>query len=402
MGKRLRTVLWVCVAGLFLFSACATGEKEAPAESETTLTLFPTITPGGENGTEESGPDTAISDTSAEAPTVVSTATPEPTPLLIVPEDIVDTSKEPYTYEELCEDLEFLAYAYPDIVSVSWEGESADGRAIPAVLFGSPTAEQTVFVQAAIHGREHLTTLLVMEQLEQYAKGYTTGSYAGVSYKDIFSKVALLVVPMANPDGVSISQFGTESIRSEELRALVERFYERDGAGATKEYFYRRYKANANGVDLNRNFAYGWEEFGGAKAPAADRYKGTAPGSEPESAYLMELTKSRNTVVALSYHATGSVLYWDFGQSGVLRERCLSFVELVHDLTGYRIVYADSDKQDEAGYCEWAVGIEGIPEVTIEIGTVAAPLPISEFAGVWKRNQEVPVAVAHQVFQEIE
>ena len=152
-------------------------------------------------------------------------------------------------------------------------------------------------------------------------------------------------------------------------------------------------------MDLNRNFAYGWEEYGGPKVPAADRYKGTAPGSEPETKLLMELTKRRNTAVALSYHATGSVLYWDFGQAGELRDLCLSFVETVHDLTGYRIVYASSDKQDEAGYCEWAVGIEGIPEVTIEIGTVAAPLPISEFSGVWKRNKEVPVAVAYQVMQ---
>ncbi|MGN1085360.1 MAG: M14 family zinc carboxypeptidase, partial [Lachnospiraceae bacterium] len=181
---------------------------------------------------------------------------------------------------------------------------------------------------------------------------------------------------------------------------LVESFYERDGAGVTREYFYRRYKANANGVDLNRNFAYGWEEFSGAKAPAADRYKGTAPASEPETQLLIALTEREPVAAAISYHATGSVLYWDFGQAGELRERCFSLVETVHELTGYRIVYAETDKQDEAGYCEWAVGIKGIPEVTVEIGTVAAPLPISEFEDVWKRNREVPVAVAEQVLSE--
>lgn len=122
----------------------------------------------------------------------------------------------------------------------------------------------------------------------------------------------------------------------------------------------------------------------------------------PETQVLMELTESRNTAVALSYHATGSVLYWDFGQTGEFRDRCLSFVKTVNGLTGYRIVYATSEKQDEAGYCEWAAGIKGIPEVTIEIGTVAAPLPISEFAGVWERNKEVPVAVACQVLVDRE
>lgn len=384
-------IMWT----VLVFSACGTGsqgtsEKDS-FEAAATQTPVPTVTLVGAEIVDDG--ETTEKHPGAEKGEQVSA----PTPMVIIPEKIVDTSKEPYIYAELCEDVNLLAYAYPEIVSVSWEGKSADGREIPAILFGNPEAEQTVFIQAAIHGREHLTGLLVMEQLETYAKNYETGSYNGVAYKDIFSEVALLVVPMANPDGVSVSQIGPGAIRSEELRALIESFYERDGAGADRTYFYRRYKANARGVDLNRNFAYGWEEYGGTKVPGADKYKGEAPGSEPETELLMELTKSRNTAAALSYHATGSVLYWDFGQTGELRERCLSFVETVHELTGYRIVYASSDKQDEAGYCEWAVGIEGIPEVTIEIGTVAAPLPISEFAGVWEQNKEVPVAVAYQV-----
>lgn len=383
----------VYAAVLFLLSvvlAFPGCRRETPdsGNSGTTLTVFPTMIPEDRI--------TSCPEEITITPTIPVQPTASPTPTVILPEDIVDTSKEPYTYEELCEDLELLAYAYPEIISVTWEGCSADGREIPAVRFGSPDAEAVVLVQAAIHGREHLTTLLVMEQLETYAKEYDTGVFHGKTYREIFSKTALLVVPMTNPDGVSVSQLGTGSIRSEELRALVESFYERDGAGVTREYFYRRYKANANGVDLNRNFAYGWEEYRGAAVPAADRYKGTAPASEPETQVLIALTEREPVVAAVSYHATGSLLYWDFGQTGAIRERCLSFVETVHELTGYRIVYAESDKQDEAGYCEWAVGIEGIPEVTIEIGTVAAPLPISEFPGVWERNKEVLAAVAEQ------
>lgn len=314
--------------------------------------------------------------------------------------EIVDTTKVPYTYTEMCEDILLLEQRYPEIFSVEWAGYSADMRPIPAVTFGSPAAGQTVFVQAAIHGRESLTTLLVMKQLEQYAREYDTAAYGGRTYRNIFSEVSLLVVPMSNPDGVSISQLGTESIRSEELRTLIEGFYTRDGAGMNRDYFYSRYKANANGVDLNRNFAYGWEEYEGVSAPAADRYKGETPGSEPETRLLMELTQRVQPVAAVSYHATGSLLYWDFGQEGELRERCLSLVELVHNLTGYPISYAATDPQDAAGYCEWAVGMQGIPEVTVEIGTVAAPLPISEFSGVWKCNREVLAAVAYKYLVE--
>lgn len=339
-------------------------------------------------------PTTALIATPEPTITPEPTETPVPTPVRMIPEEIVDTPDECYTYEEMMEDLELLSYAYPDFISVTVEGYSADNRAIPVVRFGNPEAGQVVLVQAAIHGREYMTTLLVMKQLETYAKEYASGRYGEKTYQEIFSEVALVVVPMTNPDGVSVSQLGTESIRSGELRALVESFYERDGAGVTREYFYRRYKANARGVDLNRNFAYGWEEFGGAAVPAADRYKGTAPGSEPETQVLMQLTEREPVIAAISYHATGSVLYWDFGQTGELREKCFSLVETVHKLTGYRIVYAESEKQDEAGYCEWAVGVKGIPEVTIEIGTVAAPLPVSQFENAFAQNKNVPAAIA--------
>lgn len=394
-GRRHRQgrMLFLLLAAL-AFSACQRAEQGSGKDGMTPAVIptvtsaevpEETVTPPPEETTPDPGMQMSVS----------------PTPAPVIPEEIVDTSAEPYTYEEMCADLELLAYAYPEMISVMWEGYSADGREIPAVRFGSPDAEAAVFVQAAIHGREHLTTQLVMKQLETYAKEYDAGTFHGRTYREIFSEVALVVVPMTNPDGVSISQLGTESIRSGELRALVESFYERDGAGVAREYFYRRYKANANGVDLNRNFAYGWEEYGGPSVPAADRYKGTAPASEPETQLLIALTEREPVRAAVSYHATGSLLYWDFGQGGEIRERCLTLVETVRDVTGYRIVYAASDKQDEAGYCEWAVGIMGIPEVTIEIGTVAAPLPVSEFADVWKRNREVLAAVAEQVMDEL-
>lgn len=378
----------------FALSACRSA-GQGGGEDGITPSVLPTVTPSG-------GPERTVTPPPAElTPDSGVKVSVSPTPAPVIPEEIVDISAEPYTYEMMCADLELLSYAYPELISVTWEGYSADGRGIPAVRFGSPDAEAAVFVQAAIHGREYLTTQLVMKQLETYAKEYDTGTFHGRTYREIFSEVSLVVVPMTNPDGVSISQLGTESIRSGELRALVESFYERDDAGVAREYFYRRYKANANGVDLNRNFAYGWEEYGGPSVPAADRYKGTAPASEPETQLLIALTEREPVRAAVSYHATGSLLYWDFGQGGEIRERCLTLVETVRDVTGYRIVYAESDKQDEAGYCEWAVGIMGIPEVTIEIGTVAAPLPVSEFADVWKRNREVLAAVAEQVMDEL-
>lgn len=360
---------------------------------------MPDLTPGANAG----GADVTDGQTSGTAPTGTPGITPELTAKELADyraqkanaDLLVDESTYPYTYRQMCLDALLLAERYPDRISVEWVGYTADRRPIPAIRFGNPEAEKTILIQAAIHARESMTTLLVMKQLEKYATEYTTGQYEGSTYEEIFREVSLLVVPMTNPDGVSISQLGTQSIRDSELRALVESFYERDGAGGNRDYFYSRYKANANGVDLNRNFPYGWEEYVGSGQPSADHYKGTEPFSEPETQVLRKLTEENKVVSAISYHATGSILYWDFGQEGELRQKCRTLTETVKSLTGYTISYAATDKQDEAGYCEWAVGIKGIPEVTIEIGTVAAPLPASEFAGIWRRNSLVPVAVAH-------
>ena len=111
-----------------------------------------------------------------------------------------------------------------------------------------------------------------------------------------------------------------------------------------------------------------------------------APASEAETAALVRLTEEVKPVLTISYHATGSVIYWDYGQTGELRERCESMVKKISQVNGNEIRYAASDKQDAAGYGDWCVMSKGIPSATIEIGVGTAPLGISEYSDIWKRN----------------
>ena len=51
-------------------------------------------------------------------------------------------------------------------------------------------------------------------------------------------------------------------------------------AGLTEpgeEAYARTWKANAAGVDLNRNFDAGWELLDGRSAPSAEGWRGSAP-----------------------------------------------------------------------------------------------------------------------------
>ena len=56
------------------------------------------------------------------------------------------------------------------------------------------------------------------------------------------------------------------------LRADIKNWYDRDKTNgqtdATFENYMKLWKANARGVDLNRNFNYGFAEYSGAKIRA--------------------------------------------------------------------------------------------------------------------------------------
>lgn len=313
---------------------------------------------------------------------------------------VVDVEKSMYTYDEMCEDITVLSQTYPDKMKVNKLTTTKDGRWVYEIVIGNEQSEKNIIVQAAIHAREYMTSQLVMKQLEYYlARGEVT-SYNNVSYSELFDSVAIHIIPMVNPDGVSISQLGLDGIKSNAIKESVKTWYNTDVQnGATSVQFSEyltRFKANANGVDLNRNFEYGWDSFKGKTQPGAEKYKGSAPGSEPESAALIALTERLNPVAAISYHASGSVLYWDYGQTGTLREECLELANLLNKQTGYEIKYAQNDPQDAAGYGDFVVMTKNIPSVTIEIGTNAAPLEINEFQSIFDKNFQVFAALAYK------
>lgn len=317
----------------------------------------------------------------------------------------VKTPEEFYTYEDMTEDIQKLAARYSEIMEYSIIGITADNRYIYDIVMGDPDAEKQIVIQASCHAREYMTSLLVMEQLEYCLNGYYTEEYNGVLFKDLFDEYAVHIVPMLNPDGVAISQFGKEGIRDEAIRENLSVMYqnavENGDTDYTEERFYQRWKANALGVDLNNNFDGRWETLKGAESPAGWSYKGEAPESEAESRCITELIRGlSDPVTVVSYHATGSVLWWDYGQTGEFMERCTEQAELVSSLTGYPLnPYAEGSA---GGLSDWIIADyygEIVPE-TIEIGKGEAPLNISEFSDIWKRNKDIFPALAYLYMDE--
>lgn len=287
---------------------------------------------------------------------------------------------ENYTYAQLCEDLEALQTRYPDTLRVGSAGASREGRELFAAVAGAPGAKRHVLIQGSIHGREHMTALLAMMQLERLL-------YCGVPQGFNFH-----ILPMTNPDGVSISQTGTGPF-------MVEAIYHSDVdagyARPPKREALRDWKANAAGVDLNRNFDAGWERIDTRPAPSGANYRGPTPLSEPETRALVAYTQRFHFDVTLSYHATGSEIYFEYGANSPVNEAGLSLARAVNRCLRYAL--RPDSGVSSGGYKDWAIEKRGIPSLTIEIGKGDTPLSLREYRDIYTKNKDVPRAVAKWV-----
>ncbi len=335
---------------------------------------------------------------------------------------VVDVTDALYTYDRMKEDIETLCTIYEECLSCEVVGNSVDGREIYEVSLGSPDAEHHIFVQAAIHGREYMTAQLVMRMLEYYAANYDCGSYRGKSYRELLEHTAIHVIPMSNPDGVTISQLGTAAMYHEEIGQLVydcylrdqeylvleedsngdwnwadyytQEGFDREAEGKTEiisfEAYQRVWKSNANGVDLNNNFDAGWEAIALRTQPAYSNYKGLYAVSEPETQTLVQEAQRRDYDYYLSYHSKGQLIYYDV--NGNTKETSEKSSALAIDLQKI-IKYSPVNTQkgynvNLGGFGDWVqLNLQGA-SVTIENGRHPCPLAIEEFDAIWYRNRE--------------
>ena len=303
---------------------------------------------------------------------------------------VVDHSARDYSYAEMEEDLAHLAKAYPDRFSYRSFGRSVAGRELYVATLGNPDAKQQILVSAGIHGREYLTPLLVMKQIEFYLYYYDVGDYNGVPYRTLFESCCFYIVPMTNPDGIMLSQEGISSLTDPTLRKTVEEVYAADKekgytTQADIDEYLKFWKANANGVDLNRNFDALWENYrSGEREPCHKNYKGPSAASEPETRAMVALTETLTNIQAvLCIHSQGEVLYWDCGQEKALLDRTLTFTEAVADRNGYYIV---EEQNNDASYSDWCALEKGLIAITVETGVGTCPLFIDKFEAIWFDN----------------
>lgn len=301
---------------------------------------------------------------------------------------IVNTSHSKYTYNEMVNDLKLFKSSYSEFLNIKSLGKTADSRNIYEVTLGNPNAPNQILICGSTHAREYMTTQLIMKQIELYCRYYFTGIYDDNYYSEIFDKTCIHFVPMLNPDGVTISQSGPSAIRDKKLRANLYTMKKQCGGGSS---FFTRWKANARGVDLNRNYDADDTVHFKNGLPRDNGYCGPYAISEKETKILSKRFLSLKPDAMISYHATGSIIYWNYGQTGKHLKNSKKLFNTAYTLTGYTPVPGVSNG---GGFSNWTSERHYTPSLTIEIGTSACPLPSWEFKGIWKRNRYVPVAEA--------
>ncbi|XP_061718958.1 carboxypeptidase B-like isoform X2 [Cydia pomonella] len=184
--------------------------------------------------------------------------------------------------------IDDLEKDYPAICTVYVIGKSIEGRDIKMLKISNSDANNSsVWLDGAIHPREWITTAVVTFMAENIVKSFNNLS-TSITNKDWH------IVPVLNPDGYEYSH--TKDRMWRKNRAL--------------------YGGNCVGVDLNRNFSYGWGhngEEGSSEAPENIFYRGPAPFSEPETAADYILGSPNRFEVFLSFHSYFEMIIFPWG-----------------------------------------------------------------------------------------
>jgi hypothetical protein len=187
--------------------------------------------------------------------------------------------RRPYlSYRQYWQRVADLVAGHP-VVSVRCIGTSGLGEPLWAIERGA--GGRVIFVLAGLHAFEHVgpaTALALLARADQP--------------RSPWSRCRLVMVPMANPDGF----------------CAAERLLARGGRGFVR--------CNARGVDLNRNFAVGWNQRYYLNRWLRPLFgAGQGPLSEPETRAIDLLVARERPQFAASLHAFGQYIFYPYACS---------------------------------------------------------------------------------------
>lgn len=326
-----------------------------------------------------------------------------------------------YRYNDLLEDAAYLVDQYPELLKVEVIGKSHDGRDL--LLFELGNGKIPVIITSGVHGRESINPMVLVRVIETYLELARNGEplildftlpwrledtptgrlFPGLSetlflgegesilnfiipdgtfmcqgkeqgiptqyhpkaYLDTFT---FYIIPMLNPDGYEIALGGFDMIKDPVLRQNA----------IQSGIPYEEWKANARGVDLNRNFpSINWKK----------KFPNDIPGSEKETQALIQLFAEIPAIGYLDLHSRGKAIYYHkSAMSEEYNKEQKEIAERLGAVTGYELMppELEIEANDTGGNTvHYFSEYYNKPAITIETVEDLAEFPLA------KENQRI-------------
>ncbi|XP_026321173.1 carboxypeptidase B-like [Hyposmocoma kahamanoa] len=182
--------------------------------------------------------------------------------------------------------MDELERLYPATCTVCSIGRTVEGRQIKMLKISNSDAANTgVWLDGCIHAREWISGSVVTYIADHLVRNFSTLPQ-NITNKDWY------LVPIANPDGYQHTH-------------TLDRLWRKSRA---------RFGNSIVGVDLNRNFGFGWGHNGSEGSSVGDpnhqNYRGTEPFSEPESSAIKDLILYSGTPfkIFVTFHSCSELI----------------------------------------------------------------------------------------------
>jgi hypothetical protein len=143
--------------------------------------------------------------------------------------------------------------------------------------------EPTFLMVSCHHAREIVTPVIALYAIEQLTTEY--GSDPQIT--TLIDEYEIWISPVWNPDGYN-HVFNVDNM-------------------------WRKNKRPPDGVDLNRNYPFGWNgACSGSTDPYSETYKGPYCASEPETQTMITFSNDRHFTKVVDYHSSGREVLWGY------------------------------------------------------------------------------------------
>lgn len=226
-----------------------------------------------------------------------------------------------YTYQEMLDILDDMASQYPNLISPRTPIDGFLTHEENPIYWlrisdnpGQDEAEPEALYTALHHAREpnSLSQLI-------YFMWYLLENYdSDPDIKYLIDEVELYFVPCVNPDGYLYNEFTNP-----------------EGGGLWRKNRRPNFDGSV-GVDLNRNYGFGWgvDNSGSSPNPESQVYRGPEAFSEPETQAMQAFCNAHAFQLALNYHTYGNLLIYPWGYLDTPTADSATFASIATTIAG--------------------------------------------------------------------